>query len=617
MGVVYVIEVVVAFGLLVFVHELGHFLAAKKFGVRVEVFSLGFGPHIGRKWGETEYRLSLVPLGGYVKLAGELREDGREPASDELFGKPVWQRIVVFGAGAAMNVIFGLVAFSLAYGVGVPVMPAIVGEVDPGTPAWHAGLEPDDRIIALNGRRRPIDFIDLTMASALAGRRRNVELEVQRGDKTLAITVSPEFDEDMGIQVIGVKPKTSMAVAGIEFFLDEGEVPSFWHKLRRRPRQGKSPARDAGFEIGDRLLAINGEPVGGISDLYEALTMSGGKPLHFDIERVGAPLQVSASPRPLGRWLIGIMCHSTVVEAVRRRSWADRAGIRPGDRIVAVDKAGVARHGELEAAVGAAGETVAFEIERDGKRLGEPILVASAQVDLDDLFFRQGNIVDTLTPGFGAEKAGIRPGDRIVAISGPAVEGEGVKRVPIRVQMDMTPVIMASGGHALTVEVLRGGEKLEFAVVPHRNWLIGLLFRPVTERRRLPLIAACGEGLRKTGQWVARFYLTLRGFFTGQVASRLVGGPVGILRITYESARHGPGKLFYWMGLISINLALLNILPIPVLDGGHCLFALIEKAKGSPVSAQVQAVATYVGLGLLLSLLVYATWNDIVSLVTS
>ena len=167
-----IIEAAIGFGILIFVHELGHFLACKWIGVRVDVFSLGFGPSLKKKWGETEYRLGICPIGGYVKMAGEEPTPDKPPQPGEFYSKSVGRRSIVFVAGVVMNLIFGFVAFMLAYQIGVPVQPAIVGGVQPGSPAWNVGLKRGDIIEAIRGVSPPIDFEDLSATITLASPRR-------------------------------------------------------------------------------------------------------------------------------------------------------------------------------------------------------------------------------------------------------------------------------------------------------------------------------------------------------------------------------------------------------------------------------------------------------------
>src|SRR5262245_54139374 len=141
-------------GLVIFIHELGHFLAAKAFKVRVEVFSLGFGP---RLWGftrkGTDYRIALVPVGGYVKMAGDTPGEESSGAPDELTSKSVGQRFVIFSAGVIMNMVLAVVLFPIAFAGGVSFPKPEVGSVDAGGPAWKAGLQPGDEIDRVSNRR--------------------------------------------------------------------------------------------------------------------------------------------------------------------------------------------------------------------------------------------------------------------------------------------------------------------------------------------------------------------------------------------------------------------------------------------------------------------------------
>ena len=147
------LAMVFGIGLVIFVHEFGHFLAARLCKVRVDVFSLGFGPRLlAWRRGATLYQLALLPIGGYVRMAGEEREDGRAPASHELQGKSVGQRFLIYSGGVLMNVVFALIVFPIVLAVGVPMTEPVVGSVDPGGPAWQAGVQPGSRVLAVNGR---------------------------------------------------------------------------------------------------------------------------------------------------------------------------------------------------------------------------------------------------------------------------------------------------------------------------------------------------------------------------------------------------------------------------------------------------------------------------------
>src|SRR5262245_49431786 len=167
-------------GLVVFVHELGHFLVAKRCGVRVETFSLGFGPRLlGFKRGDTDYRLCLVPIGGYVKMAGDAPGDALQMDGTELPSKSVGQRFAIFSAGVAMNVVFAVVVLPIVLAIGVQFHSTRIGGVQVGGPAWRAGLERGDEVRSVSGHKVD-DFNDVMAEVALSGSDA-VELEVVRG----------------------------------------------------------------------------------------------------------------------------------------------------------------------------------------------------------------------------------------------------------------------------------------------------------------------------------------------------------------------------------------------------------------------------------------------------
>ena len=318
---------------LVLVHELGHFLAAKLVGVRVEAFSLGFGPHIGIKVGETDYRLSLVPIGGYVKLAGETRDEREEYDPWELQAKSTGQKIFVFAAGALMNIIAGFLLFIVAFHVGVPFVSAQIGDVFPGSPAWEAGLAEGDKVVAINGKDGAIDFEDLRVATSLGDTSKGVELTVLRDGKKLNVLVYPKYDEQVGFQSIGVTPVATLIIDQLTEF------------------DGRCPAEEAGLKPGDRIAAVDGKPLKRWEDFLDVVTESPGKTLSLEIERDGKRMTIGLTPAPVGAPMIGVSCRSNRLKYVRKDSWLAKAGVQDGDRIVQVGDKRVSNWSELKAAL--------------------------------------------------------------------------------------------------------------------------------------------------------------------------------------------------------------------------------------------------------------------------
>jgi len=599
----FIVEAVIGFSLLIFVHELGHFLAAKFCGVRVEVFSLGFGPPLLRKrLGATEYRISLIQLGGYVKMAGEEPQPGRSPQPGDFYAKPVGQRALVFGAGVGMSLVFGFLIFILAYRVGVPVMPAVVGQVHPGSPAWKAGLRRGDRILKIDDISPPIDFEDLRTTIALAAPGRGIRLEVARGGKTFGCLLHPQYEPRAGLQMAGIYEPVTMVVG-------EPAGPG-----RDSPEQeAVQDVFKAGLKPGDTVTAVelsDGQfiPVATPQEFQDAVDQSGGQPVRIHFSRGGKDMPpLAVRPRPLGppRWL-GVRFGSNVVEAVRPGSWAEGVGFAEGDEVVAVGgEPCSSRGGVIRLLDAARGREVVVRVRRDAEvlNLSVPPRPAGSSVE-DAVAFVTDLVVDSCLPGYPAQRAGMRSGDRIVAADG--------KRVTDAVEL--ARILGEAEGRPVKVAWMRGDSRMEATIVPQRRWVVQVPFKPLQDVVRAGFLGSCRLGARKTYQWIVRVYATLKGLVSGRLSVRHLSGPLAIGYFTYAAARRGFGTLLYILGVLSVNLGVLNLLPIPVLDGGHLLFAFLEKARGRPVSERIRAAASYVGLSVLGAVILLAFWNDIRSL---
>lgn len=209
-----ILSAILLFGFLIFIHELGHFIFAKISGVKVLKFSLGFGPKvIGKKIGETEYLISAMPLGGYVKMLGEEPEDEVEKSEQERSYKnqPVYKRAFIVSAGPVFNLLTAVVIFFFVFIIGVPTLLPVVGEVMPGTPAAKAMLVKGDRIIEINGTvvRHWGEMTEIIYKSA----NKTLSMKIQRGTEIIDMSITPEskrvkdiFGEEKEIGLIGVKP---------------------------------------------------------------------------------------------------------------------------------------------------------------------------------------------------------------------------------------------------------------------------------------------------------------------------------------------------------------------------------------------------------------------------
>lgn len=593
-----VLLVILGIGLLIFIHELGHFLMAKKIGVRVYAFSLGFGPAIFKKqWGETEYRLSLFPLGGYVKLAGEGPEEEKTGAKWEFSSKTAGQRASVLVAGVALNAALAFIAFIVAFRIGVPFITPEVGQVMPGWPAWEAGIQRGDKIVEIDGNRDP-DFEDLFTIVALSDPSSGVPMKIERGNKILDVTLKPKYDPESGIQRVGIMPATSLEVDKIFAF-----------------ENNESPARDAGIQVKDVIAAVNGKQISTEDEFREIEAKNVGEEISLTVLRDGKEVELKVTPSRTSRWMLGISCASTVLEGVKNNSLASKAGLKEGDEITEVNSKPVIGFSDIKKYITDSEQEInILTVKRNSRKVPISARLADMKAKeefLDSLTPSYGLKVDSLVEGFPAEKVGLRPGDKIVSLD----EKE------IKEWNTLLQIVMMSQGKPMVIEWMRGNEKFVSTIEPRKDeknavGRIGVKFREKTVIKQYGLLGSCIVGTKKAIINVQRLYLTIKGFFSQRLSTKNVGGFILIAQASYESAKVGFGKLAYFLGILSLQLALLNILPIPVLDGGHLMFLAIERIKGSPVSQRTLSIAQYIGFAFIITLVIYATRNDIMRLLS-
>lgn len=597
-------------GLVIFVHELGHFIAARMCGVRVETFSLGFGPRV-LSWvrGTTRYQLALVPLGGFVRMAGEEgRPQGAAVPPDHLWAKSVGQRFFIYSGGVLMNLVFGLVVFPILFARGVPFTEPVIGDVLPGGPAWQARLASGTRVLEVNGQ--PVfEFGHIITQVALGDPRETRLLVMEPGaSQPREVVVVPRLEPAQHLYTIDVgapiDPRGSIEVD-----------PS-------------GPAASVGLDSRARLLGVVGAPADwSLSDQLAWGTQDLGA-LELRIARDGAPEQtVRVVPRELprgGQARLGISPPRQHVAALRANADLDALGLRVDDRILAVNGAPVRKLYDLERALltlaeGAPPSTLEIRVRRGERELTlqAPALARERALALcGDLALRvdADSTEVVVAAGEAAQAAGLRDGDRVRAVDGrPVAAWRELQDLVVR-------AIEENRAVELKVERAVPGEaaaQLEFVVDPQPLAGADWGFSPRTAHyvyRADGLAQAVGAGALCSWRFVEDSWLTVKRMLLGQVGSQNIGGIITIGRASYSWAEEGLAKLFYFLAMLSINLAFLNVLPIPVLDGGHLTFLLIERLKGSPVSERVYGYSQMVGLVLLLSLMVYVTYNDILRL---
>ena len=287
-------------GVLIFVHELGHFLVARWHGVRVHTFSLGFGPKLLKfRRGDTEYCISAVPLGGYVKLAGETVEEARTGAPDEFLSKSKWVRFQVYLAGPIMNILLAIVVLAVVFAqeADIPTYEQaapVIGQVAPESPAAAAGLRPGDQILSVQGR--PVATWDQLMLEVLPRASQALSLSVLRDGQPIELSVTPDSRGRYQLGDLGVRPVLRPEIRGV--------TPG-------------DPAERAGFRKGDVILAVGDERAPTQERVIERIQNSANTPLTFVVERDGTPLTVTVVPQGSpGAALIGVIVVSHEVEEV-------------------------------------------------------------------------------------------------------------------------------------------------------------------------------------------------------------------------------------------------------------------------------------------------------------
>ena len=588
-----VLLVIAGIGMLIFIHELGHFLVAKKCGIRVYAFSLGFGPAIfKKKFGETEYRLSILPLGGYVKLAGESPNEENTGAEWEFMSKKPGQRAAVLCAGVGLNAVLAFIAFIVAFKIGVPFIGTELGDVVPGWPAWEAGLKEGDKIVKINNNSDP-DFEDIFTEIALTDSNSVVHLAVERDNNIFNVALSPKYDDEVGIQRIGIRPAASLEIEKIATF-----------------KEGTSPAVEAGLLVGDTIVSVDDKIMKNGNEFINLISSNPGKELNLTVNRDEKKIQLKITPAINTRWMLGLSATSNRIKSLKNESIAHLIGIKNDDEIVSIDNQEVIGWSQVQNLIMDANVGLhTIEIIRNNKKELLELNIKdkdSAIEFLTGIYPYSSLTVDTIVKGFPAEKSGIIPGDKLIAINDKKLTSWN----------QLLQSVVASQGDPMKITWNHNGKSINKSITPiedneHPFGKIGIKLKDNTVFKQYGFIGSCRMGISKTIVNVQRIYFTIKGFITGKVSNKALGGPILIAQASYESAKLGFGKLLYFLGIISINLAFLNILPVPVLDGGHLLFLLVEKVKGSPVSTRTLAIANYIGMGLVLTLVLFATRNDV------
>ena len=530
-------------GPLVVVHELGHFLFAKLFNVKAEAFSIGFGPRIWSKQiGETEWRVSAIPLGGYVKLLGEdpEAEVSVQDQMRSLQRQKAWKRFFIFFGGPLFNFLFTVVIFMAILAIGEPQIASVAGRVVRGSAAERAGFHNGDKILAINGQpmRKFEEVIQAVNDSPNKAMR--FELERATGKEHSEISVTPT--EQDGFSVYGEATHV-------------GEIEGLLGNPRATTLGVSSPhstAAKAGLKTGDQITTLNGTAVS-TWEQVESMTsgLVAGSELKLGVKPAkGAEsvvtLTIPASVKGASPLADGLGLHSSelFVEKTMPKSPAEAAGLKAGDRMVAIGDQQFFSFFSLKDAVQRAGESsgkVHVKWERDGQLM-------------------TADITPTATPG-----------------------RDPLLKKTTQFTVGFVPMLVWA----------------EPATITERIWNPFTLLIKGTERMAI---------------FSYRNVVTLAKMVTGDVSVATLGGPILIGKLAGESLSRGLVSFLTMMAMLSVGLGVLNLLPVPVLDGGHLFLLGIEVVRGKPLTLRQMEIVQQVGLSLILLLMVVVMRNDLARL---
>lgn len=538
-------------GLLIFVHELGHFLVAKYFGVRVETFSLGFGKKILQyKKGDTVYCLSLIPLGGYVKMFGD-DPSADVPAEERRYAflhKPVLQRIAVVLAGPLMNLFFAALIFTFVAGWGEEQPSPTAGDIAADSKAYEMGFRSGDKILRIGNEETPTWNEVRKKIEASGGMALSFVVERKSEPQPLELQASVIFGENENIfsstrqvgQIAGLVQESQSTVVGVP--------------------DPTSSAAAAGVQSLDLITTVDGNKVSYWRDLQPMIAAALAKnpqTVTLGVRAVSADdkpenlrtVQLQVKPgwkedTNLAAWL-GLESSELYIYQVKKDTPAGRAGILAKDKVVRIDGTNVVSWSDvLNRVKSFGGQDLRFTLLRDGKELELPI-----KPEMTTLMTQKGREEKRFTIGI---QSGYFP-----------IGAEGVfHRVSNPIQMIQT-------------------------------------------------------GLKDTVVWTEFVVMSLVRLATGDVSAKNIGGVITIGRVASHSFAAGISTFLKTMAVISLNLFLLNLLPVPILDGGHLVFYTIEGLSGAPLSLRKMEIAQQIGLMLLMFLMVFAFFNDITNLLSA
>ncbi len=684
-------------GIVIFVHELGHFLVAKACGVKCEKFYVGFDPPLKiagislprtlfkKQWGETEYGIGIVPLGGYVKMLGQddnpanaaaeaerIRLSGEQLDPRSYPAKSVPQRMAIISAGVVFNLVFGILFATVAYKMGVTYTPTVIGGASVGDPAWLAGIKSGDRIVSLDPEKPDDDRLrfanDLKFKMFSLDPNETVDLRLKDTDGNIRnVMVQPNsgYQKMVGTPTIGIWMAKSPVVYAVI---------------------GGSIAESAGLKPGDRIHAITVDgkrteidPEGPGHDLQSALAQSQMKPITLSVSRTDKDTgQESTADVTLGLEAserFGIELSMGPIVCIQDGSVAAMAGLQVGDILQTINDEPVGDPLTLPVRLlQYTDQDIRLGVQRDGSSLQFSVR-PSPPLKLSEVRRRNGPIgIDSLGVGYvmyptvagivpdsPAAKAGLQVGDVLSSVQMVMPEQtipeakkwkyfQGIQDYlsvrrnntlleayeldkPLTINnyqqiadQDSTmanlvgwPFIVSTVQDSITkfeidLDYQRDGTSMKVRLQPAKSDTTvdtsrGFVLKGYEEVR---IAETWGEafalGRREVWEGMKQVVLVLRRMTSNY---KNLGGPLTIVAAATMEASEGWSRLLIFLTLLSANLAVLNFLPIPVLDGGHMLFLAYEGVVGKPVDERIQMSLTLVGFSLLMGLMVFVFGLDI------
>lgn len=703
-----ILLVALGLGFVIFVHELGHFLAAKTFGVKCEKFYIGFdvpikiGPIrlpsklLHFQWGETEYGIGAIPLGGYVKMLGKdddprraeeelqrIRKDNPNAAAGDpdriqldprsFPAKSVGARMVIISAGVVMNLIFGVLMAAWAFGSGVKYDPAVIGEVIPGDPAWKNGLLAGDKVLHVDNQ--PSWFLPDSILEA-AGIDKNTDQGLSFRDMMMTVIFHGLRDpkKEVEIEIDRQGTRISKKFVGTTSHSDPKLIRRLTLGLggANTTRIAKDPAasKQIQFGFGDSTKLVpafeKADVIVGVDGVALPISAHSSQPMEYSLNEKmhprlneTIPLQVQRGDKtvevawpPIPMKSFGLRFEPGPVVAILPDSVAAKAGMVEGDKLIELNGEPIVDALTLPLLVASLhGKAASLTVEHKDKsrfqldwKIPENFIVSSGEGSLGPtgfelagtgLVYTPSNVVSEIESSSLAAKSGMAAGDVVTQFKfdgSSEVDAEYLKNVFSVGVKTLTAESPLSGGQniqyfhnlsqlfrvGMPVEISyeRDGKVAKTNVDIHQEtvWFWperGVLFTQLQlEHKSTTLASSLVMGVVEIRRRMGNVLEFLELLVKGKMPFKVVGGPAMIAVEATDAASKGIAPLLMFLTMLSANLAIINFLPIPALDGGHMMFLTAELVRGKPVDEALQMKLTMAGVLGLLCLMGAVLIND-------